>query len=142
MSALDSGHAGVAGGASNETALDWGGGEAQAPSVRAQRRTAVCVQTTAADVSVAQVARRHGLNANLISKGVRDPRSVPGAAQSAAQAPCFLPVGIVRHAAPEAERHPVSNGQIEVKLASGHRLRVSGAYDSEALARLIRRLSG
>ena len=82
------------------------------------------------------------LNANLIFKWVRDPRFAPGAAQCAAQARCFLPVEIVRHAAPEAERHPVSNGQIEVELAGGHRLRISGAYDPEVLARLIRGLSG
>ena len=73
---------------------------------------------------------------------MRDGCFAPGVAQSAAQAPCFLPVGIVRHAAPEAERHPVSNGQVEVELAGGHRLRISGAHDPEALARLTRGLLG
>ncbi|WP_426034221.1 hypothetical protein [Cypionkella sp. TWP1-2-1b2] len=34
-----------------------------------------------------------------------------------------------------------SDGQIEVELAGGHRLRVSGSYDLEALTRLIRGLS-
>ncbi len=105
-------------------------------------KRSICLQTTAPDVSVAQVARRYGLNANLIFKWLHDPRFAPGAAQSAAQAPCFLPVEIVRHAAPEAERHPVTDGQIEVELAGGHRLRISGAYDPEALVRLIRGLSG
>ena len=88
------------------------------------------------------MARRYGLNARLIFKWLRDPRFAPGAAQAAAQAPCFLPVEIVRHAVPEAERHPVTDGQIEVELAGGHRLRISGSYDPEALARLIRGLSG
>ena len=96
----------------------------------------------APDVSVAQVARRYGLNANLIVKWARDPRFSPGAGQSTTQAPCFLPVEIVRHAAPDAERHPVSGGQIDVELAGGYRLRISGSYDPEALARLIRGLSG
>ena len=59
-------------------------------------KRSICLQTTAPDVSVAQVARRYGLNANLIFKWVRDPRFAPGAGQSAAQAPCFLPVEIVR----------------------------------------------
>ena len=104
-------------------------------------KRSICLQTTAPDVSVAQVARRYGLNANLIFKWLRDAQFAPGTAQCAAQAPCFLPVEIVRHAGPEAERHPVSNGQIEVELAGGHRLRISG-YDPEALARLIRGLSG
>ena len=35
-----------------------------------------------------------------------------------------------------------AEGQIEVELVGGHRLRVSGSYDPEALARLIRGLSG
>ena len=104
-------------------------------------KRSICVQTTAPDVSVAQVARRYGLNANLIFKWVRDPRFVSGAAQCAAQAPCFLPVEIVRHAAPDAERHPVTEGRIEVETAGGHRLRISGSYDPETLARLIRGLS-
>ena len=59
-----------------------------------------------------------------------------------AQAPCFLPVEIVRHAIQEAGRHPVTDGQIEVEIAGGHRLRITGAYDLEALARLILGLSG
>ena len=69
---------------------------------------------------------------------MRDPRFAPGAAQ----APCFLPVEIVRYAAPEAGRHPVTDGQIAVELAGGHRLWISGSDDPEALARLIRGLSG
>ena len=105
-------------------------------------KRSICLQTTAPDVSVAQVARRYGLNANLIFKWVRDARFAPGAAQCAAQAPCFLPVEIVRHAAPDVERHPVSNGQIEVECTGGHRLRITGSYDPEALALLIRGLSG
>jgi len=53
---------------------------------------------------------------------------------------CFLPVEIVAQtrsapAAPAAENH------IEIELAGGHRMRISGRYDPEALARLIRGLS-
>ncbi|CAN1571522.1 COG2963 Transposase and inactivated derivatives [Paracoccaceae bacterium] len=105
-------------------------------------KRSICVQTTAPDVSVAQVGRRYGLNANLIFKWVRDPRFAPGAAHSAAQAPCFLPVEIVDHARHEAPRRNTTEGQIEVELAGGQRLRISGSYDPETLARLIRGLSG
>ena len=105
-------------------------------------KRSICLQTTAPDVSVAQVARRYGLNANLIFKWVRDARFAPGARQSAAQVPCFLPVEIVDHARHEAPRHNTTEGQIEVELAGAHRLRISGSYDPDALARLIRGLSG
>ena len=117
-----------------------------------EEKRSICVQTTARDVSVAQVARRYGLNANLIFKWVRDSRFAPGAAQSAAgqsaagqsaaQGPCFLPVEIVDHARHEAPRRNTTECQIEVELAGGHRLRISGSYDPETLARLIRGLSG
>ena len=107
-----------------------------------EEKRSICLQTTAPDVSVAQVARRYGLNANLIFKWVRDPRFAPWAGQSAAQAPCFLPVEIVDHARHEAPVRNTTEGQIEVELSGGHRLRISGSYDPEALARLIRGLSG
>ena len=103
-------------------------------------KRSICLQTTVPDVSVAQVARRYGLNANLIFKWVRDPRFAPGAGQSTAQAPCFLPVEIVDPARHEAPRRNTTEGQIEVELAGGHRLRISGYYDPEAWARLIRSL--
>ena len=90
---------------------------------------------------MAQVARRYVLNANLVFKWVRDARFAPDVAQCAAQAPCFVPVEIVRHAAPDAERLPASNGRIEVETAGGHRLRISGSYDPGALVCLIRGLS-
>ena len=89
----------------------------------AEKRS-ICLQTTAPEVSVAQVARRYGLSANLIFKWVRDPRFAPGAAQSAAQAPCFLRAEIVDHARHEAPRRNTTDGQIEVELAGGHRLMI------------------
>jgi transposase len=46
-------------------------------------------------VSVAQWARRHALNANMIFKWLHDARFAPGSAQGAVDAPVFLPVEIV-----------------------------------------------
>jgi transposase len=40
-------------------------------------KRSICAQTTTAGVSVAQVARRYGMNANLIHKWLRDPRFGP-----------------------------------------------------------------
>ena len=107
-----------------------------------EEKRSICLQTTAPDVSVAQVARRYALNANMIFKWLRDARYAPVTAQAAVDTSCFLPVEIVDHAR-QAEARPVlANGLLEIELAGGHRLRVSGPYDPEALGRLIRGLSG
>ena len=102
----------------------------------------MCLQTTAPGVSVAQVALRYTVNANLIFKWLRDPRFAPNPASSAppSDEARFLPVEIVAEtrSAPTA---PAAENHIEIELAGGHRMRISGSYDPEALARLIRGLS-
>ena len=107
-----------------------------------EEKRSICFQTTAPGVSVAQVARRYAVNANLIFKWLRDPRYAPDPALVAppSEEARFLPVEIVAQtrsvpAALAAENH------IEIELAGGHRMRISGSYDPEALARLIRGLS-
>ena len=40
-------------------------------------KRSICFQTTAAGVSVAQVARRYAMNANLIFKWLKDDRYAP-----------------------------------------------------------------
>ena len=112
-----------------------------------EEKRSICVQTTAPEVSVAQVARRYALNANMIFKWLRDARYAPGPAQGAVNAPVFLPVEIVNPARAEAARpilpsNVLPDCLLEIEIAGGHRLRVSGSYDPEALARLIRGLSG
>lgn len=105
-------------------------------------KRSICLQTMVPEVSVAQVARRYELNANLIFKWLRDARFAPGSIQSVGDGPCFLPVEIVGGAAHAEKRTSGSEGRIEVELAGGHHLRIIGSYDPEALARLIRGLSG
>ena len=87
---------------------------------------------------MAQVARRHAVNASLIFKWLRDPRYAPDPASFAppAEEARFLPVEIVAEtrSAPTA---PAAENHIEIELAGGHRMRISGSYDPEALARLI-----
>ena len=111
-----------------------------------EEKRSICLQTTAPGVSVAQVARRYALNANLIFKWLRDPRFAPDPDATPTEGPLFLPVEVIEH--PVREEAPASGdaqgpgGTIEIDLAGGHRMRINGRYDPEALARLIRGLSG
>jgi transposase len=109
-----------------------------------EEKRSICLQTTAPGVSVARVAQRYAINANLIFKWLRDTRDAP-AAPAEPDAACFLPVEIVDRPMPDDDRAaagPVpAAATIEIDTADGHRLRINGAYDPEALARLIRGLS-
>ncbi len=42
-----------------------------------EEKRSICFQSKAAGISVAQVARRHAMNANLIFKWLNDPRYAP-----------------------------------------------------------------
>ena len=106
-----------------------------------EEKRSICLQTTAPGVSVAQVALRYTVNANLIFKWLRDPKYRPKPGMGSEEAGLrFLPVEIVAEARTPAAA-PVPDSYIEIELAGGHRIRISGSYDPEALARLIRGLS-
>jgi len=102
-------------------------------------KRSICLQTRGPGVSVAQVARRYAMNANLIFKWLRDPRFNPALIEDSAVS--FLPVEVV--AAPPLIDQPVlepTAAKIEISLSSGHHIIVSGAYDPDALCRLVRGL--
>jgi transposase len=107
-----------------------------------EEKRSICFQTAAPGVSVAQVALRYAVNANLIFKWRRDPRYAPdpAAAPGLSEGSRFLPVEIVEALTPPSAA-PVAENLIEIDLAGGHRMRISGGYDPEALVRLIRGLS-
>lgn len=107
-------------------------------------KRSICLQTMTRDVSVAQVARRYAMNANLIFKWLRDSRYAPGPPREP-EASCFLPVEIVDLLPGAVQDRAVDTtsaaGTLEIDIAGGHRLRITGVYDPEALARLIRGMS-
>ncbi len=100
-----------------------------------EEKVSICLQTCASGISVAQVARRYAMNANLIHKWLRDPKFAP---DLKAVEPCFLPVEIVDR--PVAEEPPPAltanaasgHSAIEIDIAGGHQLRIVGSYDPEA----------
>lgn len=99
----------------------------------------ICAQTVVPGVSVAQVARRYDLNANQIFNWLKDPKFAPDDHVQEDEA-AFLPVEVIAQPTP-SERVPGPTGLIELELANGHRLRISGSYDPEAIARLVRHLT-
>ncbi len=103
----------------------------------------IVAQTRVPGVSVSQVARRYDVNANLVFKWLREPRFTATAIEGPAAS--FLPVEVVAAPAPRLIDPPVtepkvSEAKIEISLCNGHQIRVSGAYDPDALCRLVRGL--
>ena len=97
----------------------------------------IVAQTRVAGISVSQVARRYDVNANLVFKWLRDPRfKSPGD-----EACGFLPVEVKVEAAPTILDVAPSDTKIEIALANGHRVSISGAFDADAISRLVRGLS-
>ena len=104
----------------------------------AEEKRAICRQTRAPGVSVAQVARRHALNANLIVRWLKDPRFAPAAAIE--EEPVFLPVEVREDDAPAIPMaSPAGDppGRVQIVLATGHRMTVEGPFDGDAVARLL-----
>ncbi|MEM9316722.1 MAG: transposase [Pseudomonadota bacterium] len=82
--------------------------------------------------SVAAVARKHGLNANMVHLWRRDARFQPEAG-----AGTLLPVEVVELQTPPCSQ---PHTQIEVVTRGGHRVIVSGVLDPGAIAGLVRAL--
>ncbi len=98
----------------------------------------IVAQTRVPGVSVSQVARRYDVNANMVFKWLRDSRFKPPGDEASR----FLPVEIVAEPPPPISNAAPPDAKIEIKLANGHRLIVSGAFDPDAVSRLARGLSG
>jgi transposase len=107
-----------------------------------EEKQSICRQARAPGVSVAQVALRYALNSNLIFKWLRDPRFAPATDEVEAvfDGPVFLPVDVRAELTPAFPPNAPTEGLLEVSLASGHQVTVRGAYDVEALARLLKSL--
>ncbi len=114
-----------------------------------EEKRSICQQTTAPGVSVAQVARRYSMNANLIFKWLKDPRYTPDPA--VADTPVFLPVEIATSSSEDSD--PCSGvptsapcrgglGRVEVVLPGGTHLTIEDGSDADALVRLIKGLIG
>ena len=106
-------------------------------------KRSICLQTATPGVSVAQVARRYAMNANLIFKWLKDPRFAPEVIEAEAE-PAFLPVEVFPAVSPlepvQSSGLGTPGGRIEIELAGGHRISAEGGFDPDVLARLLKEL--
>ncbi|MGB0853069.1 MAG: IS66-like element accessory protein TnpA [Pikeienuella sp.] len=112
-----------------------------------EEKRSICLQTTAPGVSVAQVARRYAMNANMIFGWLKDPRFRPQPDAPEGAEFLSVEVGPISAASPEDLGGAVisssvapSAGSIEIALAGGHRVKAEGAFDPDVLARLLKGL--
>jgi len=97
----------------------------------------ICAQTRLPGISVSPVARRYDVNANQVFNWLTDAKFAAGPEdEDVAQ---FLPIEVVEPVT-SALIADVELGEMAIELSGGHRLRIIGAYDPEALATLIRKL--
>jgi len=83
VSIIDSGHLGAL----------FHGAASQVSSLGGRRKRSICLQTRGSGVSLAQIARRYTMNANLIFKWLRDPGFNPPLIEDCTAS--FLPVEVV-----------------------------------------------
>ena len=126
-------------------------------------RKRIVEEALAPGVSVAAVARRHGLNANLVFKwirrsreGWRDRRGEPAkekpvvVAPPEGRAPAFVPVKLLElealSAPPRSEvmakparqtRQGAGRGAMEISLPNGAKVSLDAEVDAEALRRVL-----
>jgi len=122
-----------------------------------EKRT-ICAQTLTPGVSVAQVARRYSMNANLIFKWLKDPRFAPDEGgsspeESIALEGVFLPVEIEtsalgshttpgRISAVAAVPGPAVLAQrVDIALSDGRRILVEGPTSLASIVGLVQGLT-
>jgi transposase len=122
-----------------------------------EKRT-ICAQTLTPGVSVAQVARRYSMNANLIFKWLKDPRFAPvergpSPEESMALEGVFLPFEI-EASAPKGPTAParmndvaadpdpaVLAQRVDIALSDGRRILVEGPTSLVSVMGLVRGLT-
>lgn len=95
----------------------------------------IVAESLADSASAAEVARRYGLNANLLFTWRRQ---FAGSAQAAP--PAILPVTIAPAAALAFPPTPGMTGRMEITLSSGEKIVVGADVETTALARVVKAL--
>ena len=119
-----------------------------------EEKRSICEQALAPGVSVAQVARRYSMNANLIFKWLKDPRFSPAAdkTQMASEGDSiFLPVEVsgpsIDHVADDASLRTAGSTsatllahRVDITLSDGRRVVVEGPTALSSVVGLVQGL--
>lgn len=115
-----------------------------------EEKQEICAQATTPGMSVAQVARRYAVNANLIFKWLKDPRFAP-VADASAQEATFLPIEIEADAVhepapidmpmPPPSSSPPSASRVDITLSDGRRILIEGPTALAAVVSLVQGLT-
>jgi transposase len=113
-----------------------------------EEKREICAQATTPGMSVAQVARRYAVNANLIFKWLKDPRFAPEA-EAPEPAATFLPIELEADVAFEPAQlavptsspsGPLSASRVDITLSDGRRILVEGPTALAAVVSLVQGL--
>ena len=116
---------------------DFGSGSRRRRSWTLDEKRRIVEESLQDGASIAEVARRHELNANLVFTWRRQ----MGVEPSVQNAPMpILPVTIVPGSATERDC-PGAAGQMEIVLAEGNRIIVWADVETAALSRVLKALS-
>ena len=118
------------------------GGERSRRIWSADQKRRIIAESFAPGASVAEVARRYGLNANQLFTWRRRRRDqAASGASDVGGLMNIVPVRVVTDAAPAAPADTrVSIGRMEIALVSGERIVVGPDVDATALSRIVRAL--
>lgn len=106
----------------------------------ADQKQQIILESFAPGASVAEVARRYGLNSNLLFTWRRREQAA-GVASDVGEPVNIVPVRVVADATHAAPAAPGSAGRMEIVLVSGERIIVAADVDAMALARIIKALT-
>jgi transposase len=103
-----------------------------------EEKQRIIAEATASGASVAAVARKHGVNANLVFAWMRLQEQGTLATRTRRSRPKLLAVSVAPE--PAAPAQSVTNEHLEIVLPDGTRVRVFGEVPVEQLERVLRLL--
>jgi len=116
------------------------GGERRRRTWSADQKQRIITESFAPGASVAKVARRYGLNANMLFTWRRREQRA-GGANDGGGAGNIVPVRVVEATPTATATAPGSMGLMEIVLVGGERIIVGPDVDATALTRIVKALA-